>query len=84
MRIAIPFVKPTITGRGKYFTALPIPVIPSSTSITPAIMVHANSPSIPYLAMIPATTTTNAPVGPPICVFEPPSAEITNPVTIAQ
>ena len=39
---------------------------------------------MPCLAMIPATTTTNAPVGPPICVFDPPSAEIRNPVTIAQ
>src|SRR5229473_1111526 len=84
MRIAIPLVNPTITGRGKYFTALPIPVTPSRTSNTPAIIVHTNSPSRPCLAIIPATTTTNAPVGPPICVFDPPNAEITNPVTIAQ
>src|SRR5713226_3356083 len=43
-----------------------------------------NRPGIPCLAMIPATTTTNAPVGPPICVFEPPKAEIRKPVTMAQ
>ena len=54
------------------------------TSSTPAITVHMNSPSTPCTATIPATTTTNAPVGPPICVFDPPSAEIRNPVTIAQ
>lgn len=32
----------------------------------------------------PSTTTTNASVGRPICVFDPPNAEIRNPVTIAQ
>jgi hypothetical protein len=84
MRMAIPLVKPMMTGRGKYFTAVPMPVTPSRTSSTPAIIVQVKSPSIPYLPMIPDTTTTNAPVGPPICVFEPPSAEIRNPVTIAQ
>jgi len=84
MRIAIPFVKPTTTGRGKYFTMVPMPVTPSNTSNTPAIIVHINRPSIPCFATMPATTTTKAPVGPPICVFEPPSAEIRNPVTIAQ
>ena len=30
-----------------------------------------------------ATTTTKAPVGPPICVFDPPKAEISKPVTMA-
>jgi hypothetical protein len=35
-------------------------------------MGQVNKPSIPYLVMIPEMTTTNAPVGPPICVFEPP------------
>jgi len=84
IRIAIPFVKPTITGRGKYFTAVPIPVTPSSTSSTPAIMVHANNPSIPCFATMPPITTTNAPVGPPICVLDPPSSEIRNPVRMAQ
>jgi hypothetical protein len=53
-------------------------------STTPAIMVHMNRPSSPYSAMIPATTTTKAPVGPPICTKEPPSAEIKKPVTMAQ
>src|SRR6266851_2061320 len=84
MRMAIPFVKPTMTGRGKYLTAVPMPVTPSKTRRTPAIMVQVKSPSMPYFATIPETTTTNAPVGPPICVFDPPSAEIKNPVTMAQ
>ena len=84
MRMAIPLVKPVTTGRGKYLTAVPIPVTPRMTRRTPAIMVQRKRPSMPYFAMMPATTTTKAPVGPPICVLEPPSAEMTKPVTIAQ
>ena len=54
------------------------------TSKTPAITVHMNNPSTPCTATIPEITTTNAPVGPPIWVFDPPRAEIKNPVTTAQ
>ena len=39
---------------------------------------------MPYFATMPATTTTKAPVGPPIAVVEPPSAAVRNPATIAQ
>ena len=63
---AIPLVNPTTTGRGRYFTAVPMPVAPRITSITPAIIVHMNRPLTPCSATIPATTTTKAPVGPPI------------------
>ena len=41
------------------------------------------SPSIPSLATMPATIVANAAVGPAICTLLPPSAEITNPATIA-
>jgi hypothetical protein len=44
---AIPLVKPMTTGRGRYFTAVPMPVRPRTTSSTPAIIVHMNSPSMP-------------------------------------
>ncbi len=81
---AMPLVKPMMTGRGMYLTAVPVPVRPMITSITPAIIVHMNRPSTPYSAMMPATTTTNAPVGPPIWKRDPPSAEIRKPVMIAQ
>src|ERR1700686_2195815 len=81
---AMPFVNPTTTGRGINLTAVPRPVAPNTTRKTPAINVHKYSPSIPYRATMPATTTTNAPVGPPICVDDPPSAEIKNPATMAQ
>ncbi len=63
---AMPFVKPITTGRGMNRTAVPVPVSPMMTSSTPAIIVHMNRASTPYCATIPATTTTNAPVGPPI------------------
>jgi hypothetical protein len=33
--------------------------------------------------MMPEITTTNAPVGPPICTREPPRAETTKPATMA-
>ena len=45
---AMPLVKPMTTGRGMYLTAVPVPVSPMITSITPAISVHMNSPSTPY------------------------------------
>ena len=84
MITAMPFVKPTTTGRGMNLTAVPKPVAPRIRSSTPAIRVHMNNPSTPYFATIPNTTTTNAPVGPPIWVEDPPRAEIAKPATIAQ
>lgn len=47
-------------------TATPRPVAPMKMRITPAIAVTINSPETPNLAMMPATITTKAPVGPPI------------------
>ena len=79
----MPLVNPTMIGRGMNFTALPIPVRPSMTSIRPAMIVQISSESKPYFATMPATTTTKAPVGPPIWSREPPSAEIRNPATTA-
>src|SRR6202034_4498927 len=84
MMTAMPFVKPTATGGGMNLTAVPKPVAPKISRMIPANKVHINNPSIPNLETIPNTTTTNAPVGPPICVEDPPKAEITKPATIAQ
>ena len=83
IRIAIPLVKPTTTGRGMNRTADPIPVTPSATSSPPAISVHMNRPSTPCAATMPATMTTKAPVGPPIWTRDPPSAEMIVPATMA-
>ncbi len=66
MSRAMPLVKPSTTGRGMNLTALPRPVMASTSSITPAIIVTISRPETPCLAMMPATMTTKAPVGPPI------------------
>ena len=44
MRTAMPFVNPMTTGRGMKRTAVPVPVTPRTTSMTPAIIVHMNRP----------------------------------------
>ena len=80
---AIPFVNPITTGRGMKRTAVPKPVAPIITNRIPAINVQRNNPSTPYLETIPKTITTKAPVGPPIWVSDPPSAEIIKPATTA-
>ena len=46
-------------------------------------MVEITSPSNPSFATIPATIVANAAVGPAIWTLLPPSAEMTNPATIA-
>jgi len=51
--------------------------------MTPAIIVTIKRPETPWAAMMPATITTNAPVGPPICTREPPRAEMKKPATTA-
>ena len=48
-----------------------------------AMIVARIKPDIPNFAVIPATMTTKAPVGPPIWTFEPPSAEIRKPAITA-
>jgi hypothetical protein len=77
--MAMPLVKPTTTMRGIKRTAAPKPVSPISNSTMPAISVTIAKPLMPKRRTIPATITTKAPVGPPIWVREPPSAEIRKP-----
>ena len=83
MRMAMPLVKPIRIGRGMNLTAVPSPVTASPASSTPAIIVTIISPDMPCCAMMPATITTNAPVGPPICTRDPPSSDTTRPPTMA-
>ena len=47
MVTAMPPVKPVTTGRGMNRTAVPVPVRPITTRMTPAIIVHMNRPSTP-------------------------------------
>ena len=74
IRMAMPLVKPMVTGRGMNRTAPPSPVKAKTTRMTPAIIVHIKRPGTPKVVTIPATITTNAPVGPAIWHREPPSA----------
>ena len=57
--------------------------MPIAMSMKPAIIVQIIRFAQPYLARIAYSTTTNAPVGPPIHSRVPPSAEIKNPAMIA-
>ena len=66
MTSALPLVNPTTTGLGMKRTAVPKPKRPATMRMTPAIIVHMKRPSTPYRATIAATTTTKAPVRPPI------------------
>ena len=79
----MPLVNPMMTGRGMKRTDAPSPVRPIPTRMMPAISVTSARPLIPKRATMPATMTTKAPVGPPIWVRDPPSAEIRNPATTA-
>ena len=79
----MPLVKPMTTGRGMKRTAEPSPVSPMASRMMPAISVTMARPGRPKRATMPATMTTNAPVGPPIWVREPPRAEMRKPATTA-
>ena len=65
------------------FTNVPSPSSPAAASISPDIAVARISPSIPCAATVAATSTMNAPAGPPIWNRLPPSAETRKPPTIA-
>ncbi len=80
---AMPLVNPMMTGRGMKVTALPRCVSPSTIKMTPAIIVTISRPERPKRAMMPATITTNAPVGPAICRRVPPNSETMKPPAIA-
>ena len=66
-----------------YLMMVPKCSTPKPMRNTPAISVAMVSPSMPYWPMMPETMTMNAPVGPPICTFEPPKALMASPATMA-
>ena len=83
IRMAIPFVKPTITGFGIrriYFPSFNRPIIISKI---PARTIEPTNPSMPYLSTMETSTTVIAPVGPEICALVPPNMEVIIPVQIA-
>ena len=64
MMIAMPRVKPSMTGHGMKVTARPRPVTPATTTMTPANAVTSATLPTPCWATIGARTTAIAPVGP--------------------
>jgi len=72
----MPLVKPTTTGRGKYFTMCAHAGHAEKHEQNAGHHGAHEQAVDPVLGDDSATTTTNAPVGPPTCVFEPPRAEI--------
>ena len=80
---AIPAVNPVVIVYGINLIKLPNLQNPIIISRIPAIIVATTSPSIPFLATIPATIVAKAAVGPAICTLLPPKSEITKPATIA-
>ena len=80
---AIPEVKPVVIVYGMNLIRLPKWQSPIRIRKIPARMVEITSPSNPSFATIPATIVANAAVGPAIWTLLPPSAEMTNPATIA-
>ena len=74
MTMAMPPVKPDTTGSGIYLIQAPRRSTPAAIRIRP---------STPCRAMTPATTTTKAPVGPPIWNRLPPRPEMMDPATAA-
>ncbi len=83
MTVAMPAVKPVVTGWGMNSMSRPNRSSPMSTSTAPARSPESNSPPRPCLATMGARMTMNAAVGPETCVREPPSSEMASPATMA-
>src|SRR5262245_35501788 len=83
MITAMPEVKPTITGFGMNLMTPPSCATPIASRMHPAMSVATCRPSMPYCAVIPASTAMKAPVGPEICTRVPPRSEVASPATIA-
>src|SRR6516162_6254237 len=66
-----------------YLIIVPIRASPIVNNRPPAKIVQITRLSNPYFCPIPKRITMNAPVGPPIDTFVPPSAEIMNPAITA-
>ena len=81
--IAMPQVKPVVTGCGMNLISVPSRAAPKANKNTPDMAVQIRRLGSPYCRMIAYTSPTKAPAGPPICTREPPRAETMNPPMIA-
>ena len=80
MMIAMPDVKPMMTGIGMKLMSRPSRSAPAMSSNTPAAK---HTPCSPCAATMPTSTALIAPVGPEIWNDAPPSSAITIPATMA-
>ena len=83
MTVAIPAVKPVVTGCGMNWISRPSRATPIANRRTPANSPAVSSPASPSRDTMGARITTNAAVGPVTWNFEPPASAVTMPATIA-
>ena len=83
MTVAMPAVKPVVTGCGMNSMSLPRRASPITSRITPAISPAVRRPPMPYSREMGARMTMNAAVGPVTWCFDPPSSATMKPATIA-
>ena len=81
--VAMPAVKPVVTGWGMNSTRRPRRAAPIATSSIPAMRPAVSSPERPKRDTIGARTTTKAAVGPVTWNFDPPVNAATVPATTA-
>ena len=82
MTVAMPAVKPVVTGCGMNSMNRPRRARPIAIRMSPPIAPESSRPASPNFVKIGASTTMNAAVGPVTCVREPPSAATSAPATI--
>ena len=64
MIVAMPTVKPSITGHGMYWIVRPSPTRPRMITMMPPMIATVNTAPVPCTATIGSSTTVIAPVGP--------------------
>ena len=83
MMMAMPEVKPMMTGIGMKLIKRPSLKTPANSSRTPAAKQAKNTPCRPYSATMPTSTALIAPVGPEIWYDAPPRMAMTTPAMMA-
>ena len=83
MITAMPTVKPSMTGHGRYARSRPTRASDATTTSDAGHQTDEQDGVAPYRETIGTSTTVIAPVGPDTCTFEPPKTAATTPATIA-
>ena len=83
MTVAIPVVKPVVTGYGMNLIRVPSRNAPMAMRRTPAMNPAVSRPASPCLETMGARMTTNAAVGPVTWNLQPPRSDTERPAKIA-